>query len=59
MCPACVVDTHTLSSSGGGMEEGGGGGRESGGMSSPEELMGPVNSGFREERTVLKYGDGV
>ena len=34
------------------MEEGGGGGRESGGVSSPEELMGPVDSGFREEGTV-------
>ena len=36
--------TRTLSSSGGGMEDGGGGGRESGGVSSPEELMGPVDN---------------
>ena len=44
----------TLSSSGGGTEEGtgGGGGRVSGGVSNPEELTGPANSGFKDSGAV-------
>ena len=54
-----MVDMYdgTLSSSGGGTEgSGGGGGRVSGGVSIPEELTGPANSGFKDSGTVCVTG---
>ena len=52
-CMLCSVTAITFSSSrGGGREEGvggGGGGRVSGGVSSPEELPGPVGCGFTDD----------